>query len=332
MRQATVVLSTHRPETTGLAAERMRRHDAVFLEEPPDPLFRRMLAGDLAVDDYVATLDVEYPRFSRAMCRVLREHHREGTPIHQVEPFLERLVRIHERFARGDSPGDLDRAGPEHTVYLAEHRATAALLSFYRHSASGDFGTVLESVKRFARADGRRFLVRDRMRAEALAPLIRGHSKAYIEAGQMHYALWRLLQRRVKNRVKVRPSFLMKGAVGPRAKARHLYGPGDLLTLRYIFRPDSVDPLLDLLAARALIYNKLIRKEEIDAPLETYPHTRDELHVIAAVNGLSLAACAELFSDIRGLRTDEARTLVEHRLAGTRTQPMPGEEEPDESV
>lgn len=137
LRQATVVLSSHRPETTPLAARQMRAHGAVFLEEPPDPLFHRMLEGDVPVDDYVMTLDVEYPEFSRAMGLVLQEIHRQGTPIFQVEPFLERLIRIHERFARGESPEDLDRSGPEYPVYLAERQATAALLTFYRHTAAG---------------------------------------------------------------------------------------------------------------------------------------------------------------------------------------------------
>jgi len=49
-----------------------------FLGEPPAPGFDRMLRGKLSVDDYLLPIDVEYPRFSREMCRLLRELHAEG--------------------------------------------------------------------------------------------------------------------------------------------------------------------------------------------------------------------------------------------------------------
>ena len=54
----------------------------------------------------------------------------------------------------------------------------------------------------------------------------------------------------------------MGGVLKSLGISRHLYGPGDILTLRYILRPGQPDPMEELLAARALIYNKLILKEE----------------------------------------------------------------------
>jgi hypothetical protein len=66
----------------------------------------------------------------------------------------------------------------------------------------------------------------------------------------------------------------------------------------------------DLLAARALIYNKLIRKDEMASGNEPYPHIRDELQVIEAVKHLTLKNCAELFPLVRKATTDEARTVV----------------------
>ncbi len=74
----TLGLSLHRPEMIPLIAERMRRHDAIFLEEPPATGFELMLAGALAVDDYLRPLDVEYPAFSRNMCYLLRELKADG--------------------------------------------------------------------------------------------------------------------------------------------------------------------------------------------------------------------------------------------------------------
>jgi hypothetical protein len=315
--QATIVFANHRPETVAHAADLMRKHTAVLLEEPPDPCFRGMLEGDIAVEDYVMTLDTEYPEFSRAMSRALQKIHRQGIPIYQVEPYLEHLIRIHETFARGGSPRDLDKTAVEYSVYLAERQATAALLDFYKNAAVASFAKTLASVKRFARIDARRFVVRDRMRAEALASILQRHSNSYIEAGQIHYALWRLLHRKIGHAVALRPRFLMDRVVGSLGISRHLYAPGDVLTLYCIFHPDRRDPIEDVLAARALIYSKLIRKDEMAPRDGTYPHTRDELEVIEIVKKLTLEDCADLFAAIRRLKTDAARELVAHHLTAT---------------
>lgn len=64
----------------------MQRNDALFLEEPPSANFKDMLQGAVSIDDYLMPLDVEYPGFSRLMCRRLRELHAMGKVIVQVEP------------------------------------------------------------------------------------------------------------------------------------------------------------------------------------------------------------------------------------------------------
>jgi hypothetical protein len=323
--RATLVLAEHRPETVPHAAALMRDHEAVFLEEPPDASFQQMLRGDLPVEEYVLTLDAEYPAFIHSMCLALRELSVMGISICQVEPYLEHLVAIHEFFSSGGSPEKLDPHHVHYEVYLAEKKATAALLEFYKTATAGSFEETLESVKRFARVDSRRFLVRDRMRAEALAPMIRRFNRSYIEAGQIHYLLWRMLRQNVGDSIPVRPHFLMGGTVKSMRISRHLYGPGDILTLRYILRPDLPDPMEDLLAARALIYNKLIRKDEMADGNEPYPHIRDELQVIEVVKQLTLKNCAELFSLVRKATTHEARAAVAHylRSAGRKGFPYP---------
>ena len=95
----TLGLSLHRPEMIPLIAERMRRHEAIFLEEPPAPGFEPMLAGALAVDDYLRPLDVEYPAFSRNMCYLLRELKADGKNIFQIEPFLSK-VKYYDGYVR----------------------------------------------------------------------------------------------------------------------------------------------------------------------------------------------------------------------------------------
>jgi hypothetical protein len=311
---ATLVLAEHRPETVSHAAALMRAYEAVFLEEPPDASFQQMLRGNLPVEDYVLTLDAEYPAFIHSMCLALRELNGLGIGIYQVEPYLEHLVAIHEFFSSGGSPEKLDPHHVQYEVYLAEKQATAALLDFYKTAIAGSFEQTLESVKRFARVDSRRFLVRDRMRAKALAPMIQRSNKSYIEAGQIHYLLWRMLRQDLGDSVTVRPHFLMAGVVKSLRISPHLYGPGDILTLRYMLRPDLPDPMEDLLAGRALIYNKLIRKDEMADRNEPYPHIRDELQVIEVVKQLTLKNCADLFPLVRKATTDEARAVVAHSL------------------
>ena len=68
----TLGLSVHRPEMIPYMADWMRRHDAIFLEEPPAAGFAQMLTGEFAVNDYLRELDVEYPAFSRNLCYLLK--------------------------------------------------------------------------------------------------------------------------------------------------------------------------------------------------------------------------------------------------------------------
>ena len=64
------------------------------------------------------------------------------------------------------------------------------------------------------------------------------------------------------------------------------------------------------MAARSLIYAKLIaKKERIDA-LHTLPHLRDELMCIQITSRLSLEDCRRLFPLIRRVDTKEARQIL----------------------
>ncbi len=312
--RATLVLANHRPETIPAAQRLMARHDAVILEEPPDPQFLPMLNGQVPIDTYLETQDLEYPEFSRRMAGVLRECHRAGTRLYQIEPFIDHLLAIHERFAGGDGPSDLPTGTALHRVYLAEREATAALIDFYSVSTSGPLAATIEAVKRFARSDAQRFALRDRMRAAAIADVIAAPGRTYIEAGLIHFPLWQELRRRLPTGYPLRVHFLMADAVRSMGYRSHLYGPGDLLTLHYRFHPQRRFQEEDLLAARALIYSKLIAKEEIIDADEPYPHTRDELEVSAMTARLTLTDCGRLYPPIRRASTTTAREMVRHYL------------------
>ncbi len=312
--RATLVLANHRPETIPAAQRLMARHDTVILEEPPDPQFLSMLDGQVSIDTYLETQDLEYPEFSRRMAGVLRECHRAGTRLYQIEPFIDHLLSIHERFADGEGPSDLPTGTALHRVYLAEREATAALIDFYAVSTSGTFEATVEAVKRFAHSDAQRFALRDRMRAAAMVDVITTPGRTYIEAGQIHFPLWRELRRRLLTGYPLRMHFLMADAVRSMGYRGHLYGPGDLLTLHYRFHPQRRFQEEDLLAARALVYSKLIAKEEIIDANEPYPHTRDELEVGAVTARLTLTDCRRLVPLIRRASTTTAREMVRHYL------------------
>jgi len=306
----------HRPEMVPFLADWMKRHDAVVLEEPPDEGFEQMLQGTIAVDDYIQQLDVEYPAFSRDMCYQLRRLRAEGKNIFQVEPFLEILIGIHEFFAEGHRPDELDPESAQYPVYLAERNATGALLAYYQIVMSGSFEASIAAIKQFARLDAARFRLRDSLRAQALAPLIKEYPSVFIEAGVIHYPLWRLLRRRMPPYHRVQLIFIADAALHTLGKKGHLFGPGDLLTLMYIFHPTVTQPKREaLLAARSLIYSKLVAKQETTEDLNSLPHLCDELACIQIARQLSTDDCRQLFPVVRGATSSDARQLVAEYLA-----------------
>jgi hypothetical protein len=317
MQKITLGLAVHRPEMIPLIADRMQQHEAIFLEEPPTADFEQMLNGALTVDDYLKLLDVEYPVFSREMCYLLRKLAARGAKIIQVEPFLEILLEIHGFFARGHRPQELDKNTIHYPVYLAEHHATRTLLAYYQTVMTESFERSLEAVEQFARRDAARFRLRDSLRAQALGPLLRQYPSAYIEAGVIHLSLWRLLRQRILPPNRLRLTFLADFALQKIGSKGHMYGPGDQLTLLYLFHPDSVTTEREqVLAARSIIYSKIIEKEELTDDLDTYPHIRDELACIRTTQLLSLDDCRRLFPLVRDAKSSAARQLVTEYTAG----------------
>jgi hypothetical protein len=92
---------------------------------------------------------------------------------------------------------------------------------------------------------------------------------------------------------------------------RHIFGPGDILTLHYVFHPETQDPGMDLLAARSLIYSKLLEKEEMVDSSHPHPHTKNEIETIRAANALTMKDCETIFPTIRFAPSVRARKIVE---------------------
>jgi hypothetical protein len=306
-RDVTLGLSIHRPELVPIMGASMTDHEIIVLEEPQDAKFERMLNKEIEIDEYLQELDIEYPIFSRTMCRLMQRLSAQHKRIVQVEPYLETLLAIHEFFTEGSLPEDLIKGSLQQRVYMAEKLATAALLEFYQTAHSGSFDAVTESVRQFARQDAARFQLRDELRAEALIPFLEIDSGVFIEAGLMHLGLQRQLQRSMSKAQRLKTKFIADDLLKKHGLSGRLYGPGDRLTLLYIFHPDIEWPHTEtLLAARALVYNKLIHKSEMDEE-EDIPNLKNEVACLQMVHSLTISDCRRLYQKIRTYRDGEAK-------------------------
>ncbi len=302
----TIGFSSHHVETLPFVCEQMERNQIIVLEEPPSPDFSSMLNGTTSIGDYILELDSGFPEFERQLCGLLRKLHNEGIHVMQVEPYLEKLLQIHELFVDGKTPDQVMRMPDLKEVYLAEKQATAALISYYACSMDAPFDVVVRAVNNFARADALRLTLRERLRAKAIAALYRSARTMYVESGYIHYPLYRYLRHEFHSKVKIRVVYLLAPVIKKLQGKRRNMGPGDILTLHYALNGGVQEKLAHLLAARSLIYIKLIKKEELLPNLSKTPHLDDEIKVNRLVDRLEFHHCQELFEEIRLAKRDIA--------------------------
>lgn len=91
-----------------------------------------------------------------------------------------------------------------------------------------------------------------------------------------------------------------------------------LLTLHYIFGRNLVEDKWSRLCAQALIYSKVVRKEETLDSEAVFPHARNEIESINAVNHLTLDCCRILFQQIRNLSPEDAADAVKSYCGNSR--------------
>lgn len=324
MKLITTGFCLHRPEMVPVIARFMEKHDVIFLEEPPTPGFTDMLETRLDIDDYLMSMDLEYPEFSRRMCRVQQNLHARGKQLIQVEPFIEALLSIHEFLVHGKRPEDIAPNSLLQFVYQAEKTATATLLNYYQTAMMGSFEKTISSVRQFARADAARFRLRDSLRSQEIARQAGSHRSIFVEAGMIHFYLWQQLRQKLKGAFRVQPVFLDRAALEPLNQHHHTYSPGDQLTLAYIFHPGlSNEKWESLMAARSIVYSKIIQKEENHAESTAFFHLTDEINCIRTVRKLSLRDCQTLYSLIRHTGTAEARLAVEDYMSTEHPRRVP---------
>ncbi len=315
----TLVFSTHRPEVLPAVEDLMVAHDLVVLEEPPHPQFQAMLSGRVGIEEYLEATDYEFPVFARACCRLYRRLHGAGIRILQVEPYLEKLAELHDFFADGGTAHMLDPRDAITQVYRAERRASGALLHYYRVSVTEPFDQVVEAVKVFAKADAARIRLRDRLRAEALAKAAEDVPRIYVEAGYIHWALYTHLKGKIREPARMRAVWPLAARARRLLGRKQVLGPGDLLTLRYVFRPNWNGKDADVLAAKSLIYVKLLEKKEMVPGRGETPHLEDEAKAWLAVRSLTYEDCRLLWPQVRKSSSSGAREAVRRFLDGRGT-------------
>ncbi len=313
----TIGFSSHHAEALPYARLEMEQHHIIVLEEAPLPEFLDMLDGRVSIDEYMMALDSGFPGFERLMCALLRELHSKGRQIIQVEPYLETLLQIHELLSDGKTPEDIVKDPRLRSVYEAEKRATGALLDYYAHSLRAPFHGVVKAVQAFARADADRLVMRERLRAQAIKPLTSHGVNIYVEAGYIHYPLYHYLKKVVGRAQRIRVVYLLEPVVRRLKGRRRNMGPGDILTLRYALHGGLPEDLADLLAARSLIYIKLLQKDELLPGDSDAPHSEDEARVNRVVDSLNLEDCQVLFDQIRLAKRERAIRVVEEYLGAS---------------
>lgn len=324
-----VAYSIHRPEIVPLTREPLSRATLVCLEEPETPGFGEMLAGALSVEDYLLATEYEYPAFSLAMCGLLKEAYASGARIVQVEPYLDVLTAIHERFAEGGRPADIPSGSLEERVYKTEKVWYGALLDYYKKAADESFAAMVQAVTFFGKADAARGRLRDTLRAQAVARLVEElagartddseNAEVFVETGYIHVFMLPALRKALTplietGEVRVEPLYLLEPVVRQLTGRRMDLEPGDALTIRYIYNPEYEGEEAKLQAARSILRQMVLTNDEMEEPVASFPHTRDEIHASDLVRALDYAECAALYPELKGLSRPKARAAVTEYL------------------
>lgn len=271
-----------------------------------------MLRGDLTIEAYISELDSGFPEFERRLCIHLRELYHSGRRIEQVEPYVERLALIHDLFEEGKTPTHILEDPQLREVYLAEKKATGALITYYARSRNAPFEDVVKSVKTFARVDAHRLVLRDWLRARAIASSYRSGSEVFVEAGYIHQPLSHFLRRELDGQADVLTLNLLAPSIERLGGKKDGMAPGDRLTLHYASTSKMNESSINLLAAQSLIHIKLVRKEE--HPSEEVSHIKDELRATQMVEALPYDQCRELFAQLRDESRERSLELVRAHL------------------
>ena len=258
-----VVFTSHRVENLPFLKKEFEKSDVIVLEEPKNDLLEKVLNGEISVESYLRFVDTQFPLYTRKLIEMLKEF--RGKRILQIEPYLEEVEKLREE-NRGDE-----------RVREIERKVNLAYLDYVEAFMRGDFDEIVEKVIDFAKADAERFVIRDKMRADAI------NFDCVIEAGVMHTKLAEFLDAETVS---------IPELIAEKLGVEYLEPPGNILTKSFIY---GFDCERELLAARSLIYVTLTKKEELSPNDVEFPHFLYEQKLIRFVNKLDYEKCERLF-------------------------------------
>lgn len=315
LNEINIAFTAHRVEFLPSMIDFMKKNDIIILEEAPNSNFQRMLKGEMSIDSYIEEELFDFPQFSYHFYENLQALYKKGKIIIQIEPYIERLIKIYNIFSEGKEPKDIEKYPELREVYEAEKKATKELINFYEASISKSFDEIIESVKRFAKADADRFRLRDYLRAEEIINKLPKEGKILIEAGAIHQYLRKIISLRLNKLYRVKGIFLLQNKIRKLTGKIWLFPPGDILTLRYIFNKKENKEWENLLSARSLIYILLIEKDEmLPSKTNKFPHLMDEIEVIKFIGKLSFDDCKNLYFQLRFLNKEKRKKFIARYL------------------
>ncbi len=258
-----VVFTSHRIENLPFLRKEFENADIIILEEPKNDLLQKVLQDEISVDSYLRFIDTPFPLYTKKLIEMLKEM--KNKRILQIEPYLEEVEKLREK-----NEGD-------ERVRETEKKVNLAYLDYVEAFMRKNFDEIVEKVIDFAKADAERFVIRDKMRADAI------DLDAVIEAGVMHTKLAEFLNAETVS---------IPELIAEKLGVRYLEPPGNTLTKSFIY---GFDCDRELLAARSLIYVTLTKKEELSPNDVEFPHFIYEQKLIRFVNKLDYEKCEKLF-------------------------------------
>ncbi|MEZ0344791.1 MAG: hypothetical protein ABWJ99_08350 [Caldimicrobium sp.] len=293
MKELIVGFSHHRLEVLPHLKTYLEKADLIILEEPASKNFESFLKGEKGFYEALKEEELGFPEYTKELWNYLKKLYQEGKEIFQIEPYLSGLKRIYEEITANEKK-EFDEVLQR--IYDTENRCTGKLLEFYESTLKDDFETVINRVIDFSREDAKRFKLRDEMRAQAILENLPDTGKIYIEAGTSHLHLLKRLSKNLKGKGGLKVVFLLGEVCKKLTGKTWIYPPGELLTLKHILGHKMERFEERLLSARALIFIKIIPKEELRPnPQNPYPHLHWELSANFMVEKLSFEDCKQLY-------------------------------------
>ncbi len=288
-----LIYTSHRVEYIPLFAQQLKNCNALALEEPETVELKKLLSKSMDIEEYVKWVDTTFPTYTFHFAKFLLKIS-DKLKIYPIEPYLQIIEGIHNSVEEGKYEEYIKK--PEvKKVLNVERKATAALLEYQEAFMRKDFDMMVENTLKFAKADAERFVLRDKMRSKKLLS-VESNTLA-VEAGQIHF----LLEHELSNETKVESVNLIELA-SKKIGIKYIKNPGNELTEIYIkdiigFNEKS-DLDLELLAAQALVYITIVKKEEMLPDSNEFPHLIDEVKCAKFARSLSYNKCKKFVESV----------------------------------